>query len=69
MTEPKTESGTREEKAPQAMKCDFCGDEVASVRRVALDGQYDRLRKAHEVLYACSSCSERKERQRLGFER
>lgn len=55
--------------ASQSVKCDFCGDLVASVRRVALDGSYDRLQKAHHVQYACPVCSERKERQRLGFDR
>ncbi len=53
----------------QVMRCDFCGEEARSVRRIALDGEYDRLRKPHEVRYACSDCSERKERQRLGLER
>lgn len=52
-----------------AILCDICGAESSSVRRVALDRQYDRLRKPHQVLYACPPCSERKERQRLGLER
>ena len=46
------------------MSCDFCGRTVASVRRVALDGEYDRLRPPHRVRYACASCSERKDRER-----
>ena len=50
-------------------KCDFCGDRVTAVRRVALDREYDRLQKAHQVLYSCSACFERKERQRLGLTR
>jgi len=53
----------------QAIRCDFCGEEALSVRRIALDGEYDRLRKSHEILYACTPCSEKKERQRLGLER
>ena len=47
--------------------CDFCGDRVLAVRRVALDREYDRLQKAHRELYACSSCFEKKEQQRLGL--
>jgi hypothetical protein len=46
------------------MSCDFCGETVDSVRRVALDGEYDRLRPPHRVRFACPSCSERKERER-----
>jgi hypothetical protein len=49
--------------------CDFCGDRVSSVRRVALDAEYDRLQKAHREQYSCSSCFEAKERQRLGLVR
>ncbi len=60
-TEKRTEDG--------AIRCDICGAESSSVRRVALDRQYDRLRKPHQVLYACPPCSEKKERQRLGLER
>lgn len=50
-------------------RCDFCGSRVAAVRRVALDGDYDRLQTPHRELYACQPCSERKERARLGLER
>ncbi|MEE8581281.1 MAG: hypothetical protein V3T33_06795 [Myxococcota bacterium] len=46
------------------MRCDFCGERVGSVRRVALDGDYERLRTPHRVRYACPSCSDRKEQQR-----
>lgn len=53
----------------QTIRCDLCGEEALSVRRVALDGDYDRLRKPHQVLYACTSCSEKKERRRLGLDR
>lgn len=51
---------------PAPLRCDFCSVEVASVRRVALDRDYDRLRTPHRELYACADCSERKERTRLG---
>lgn len=51
------------------LRCDFCGESVTSVRRVALDQDYDRLQTPHRELYACPSCSERKERTRRGLER
>jgi hypothetical protein len=46
------------------LRCDFCGRQVARVRRVALDGDYERLRTRHQVRYACPDCSERKELER-----
>jgi hypothetical protein len=49
--------------------CDFCGERVASVRRVALDQGYERLQTPHKERYACPSCSEKKERERLGLVR
>ena len=49
--------------------CDFCGDVVSSVRRVALDEEYDRLQKAHQEQYSCGDCFEKKEQQRLGLAR
>ncbi len=49
--------------------CDLCGDTVGTVRRVALDHEYDRLQKAHKELYSCSSCFEEKEKRRLGLDR
>ena len=60
---------TESNAAERVIRCDFCGEEALSVRRIALDGEYDRLRKAHEVRYACTGCSEKKEQQRLGLER
>jgi len=47
-------------------RCDFCDEPSESVRRVALDGSYERLRTRHVALYACRACSERKERDRVG---
>lgn len=55
--------------APGGQRCDFCGSQVATVRRVALDSDYDRLQTPHRELYACGPCSERKESRRLGLER
>jgi len=49
------------------LRCDFCGAEATNVRRVALDQDYDRLQKPHRELYACPTCSERKERSRRGL--
>jgi hypothetical protein len=49
--------------------CDFCGQPAENVRRVALDGAYERLRTPHPEQYACRECSESKERRRLGLER
>ncbi len=48
------------------LRCDFCGEEAATVRRIALDGEYERLRTPHVVRYACAPCSDRKERERTG---
>ena len=51
------------------LKCDFCHQIVPSVRRVALHGDYERLRTPHAVLYSCPNCFEKKERVRLGLDR
>ena len=48
-------------------RCDFCGKEADSVRRVALDTGYERLRTPHREQYACQTCSEAKEQERLGL--
>ena len=52
---------------PQALRCDFCGQLVSRVRRVALDRDYDRLQTPHRPQYACERCSQDKERRRLGL--
>ena len=49
------------------LECDFCRVRVASVRRVALDADYERLVTPHAVQYACQDCFERKDRVRLGL--
>ena len=54
---------------PPGLVCDFCGERVASVRRVALDQGYERLQTPHKERYACSACSEKKERERRGLHR
>jgi len=51
----------------RGLECDFCQSRAASVRRVALDGEYERLITPHAVQYACPDCFERKDRARLGL--
>ena len=53
------------EQSSQDIRCDFCSRVVPSVRRVALDGDYERLRTRHQVQYSCEACFEKKERERL----
>jgi hypothetical protein len=53
----------------EGQRCDFCGDVVIAVRRVALDVEYDRLQKIHKEQYSCHSCFEAKEDQRMGMTR
>ena len=67
-TDPCQPSG-REAARPSELRCDFCGEVATRVRRVALDRGYDRLQVRHQVQYACSRCSEEKERRRLGLSR
>lgn len=62
MTSPETPEAAEDAR----FRCDFCGNEVPRVRRVALDRDYDRLQKPHPVQYACPECSERKDRERAG---
>jgi len=50
--------------AAQGVPCDFCGEVVPSVRRVALDGEYERLRTRHQIQYSCAPCFEKKEHAR-----
>jgi hypothetical protein len=54
---------------PEQFVCDFCARTVPRVRRIAIDGDYERLRTPHQVQYACETCSEDKERRRLGLDR
>ena len=65
MSDPETEST----EDPSGLRCDFCGQIVPRVRRVALDDDYDRLQLRHVERYACAGCSDKKERQRVGLER
>jgi ribosomal protein L37AE/L43A len=65
-TSPEDRKDEATEDSRQDMQCDFCSRVVPSVRRVALDGDYERLRTKHSVRYACPSCSQSKEEERLG---
>ncbi len=64
-----SEGELRGQEGQQRLVCDFCGQEVPRVRRVALDADYDRLQTPHRLQYACYLCSRKKEEQRLGLER
>ena len=64
-----TISETAEAPAPVRLACDFCGEEVSAVSRVALDTDYERLRTPHRELYSCEACFQKKERRRLGLDR
>lgn len=61
------DAAARDREKTLLLRCDFCGELVASVRRVALDQDYDRLQTPHRELYACVPCSEKKERTRRGL--
>ena len=67
LIQPETQPVIRDASEPEGLHCDFCGDLVTRVRRVVLDGDYERLQTRHPVQYACESCSDEKERQRLGM--
>ena len=53
----------------RGLVCDFCGERVASVRRVALDQGYERLQTPHKERYACPACSQKKEQEPRGLPR
>ena len=63
-SEPANEPTTASSAENAGFSCDFCGRDVPSVQRVALDGDYERLRTPHKALYACPTCSEQKSRDR-----
>ena len=71
MTARENEPSRSPAEGPRAsgQTCDFCGEIVSSVRRVALDRNYERLRTPHREQYACPSCSDKKERERTGMSR
>ena len=54
---------------PAGIRCDFCGELAPSVRRVALDRDYERLLTPHKERYACAKCSAAKDAERRGLAR
>ena len=46
------------------IRCDFCGEHALSVRRIALDRDYERLLTPHKERYACPKCSAAKDAER-----
>ena len=66
---PNGEPDSQRDPQSEPQSCDFCGKPSSTVRRVALDRGYDRLRTPHREQYACPDCSEAKERQRQGLDR
>lgn len=44
-------------------RCDFCGKESDTVRRVVLGKDYDRLTPNHSIKWACPDCSEVKQKE------
>ena len=66
---PKTEVPSPVAPERAGIRCDFCGEEAPSVRRVALDRDYERLLTPHKERYACAKCSEAKEAERRGARR
>lgn len=51
------------------LRCDFCKEESKFVQRIALDTEYDRLTLKHLEKYACFVCSQKKEKERLGYDK
>jgi hypothetical protein len=51
------------------IRCDFCGEYAPSVRRIALDRDYERLLTPHKERYACPKCSAAKDAERRGLKR
>jgi DNA-directed RNA polymerase subunit RPC12/RpoP len=62
---------TPESQTSQAdgIRCDFCGEHAPSVRRIALDRDYERLLTPHKERYACAKCSAAKDAARRGLTR
>jgi hypothetical protein len=55
--------------AHAGIRCDFCGEYAPTVRRVALDRDYERLLTPHKERYACAKCSAAKDAARRGVKR
>lgn len=66
---PKSNEPEALEADPSGIRCDFCGKLAQSVRRVALDHDYERLQTPHKERFACAECSKAKEETRRGLRR
>jgi hypothetical protein len=67
MSEQGRSTGGEGKTSQAGLRCDFCGQETTTVRRIALDRGYERLRTPHRERYACPECSAKKERERRGL--
>ena len=67
MSEQGRSAGGEGKPSQPGLRCDFCGEETMTVRRIALDRGYERLRTPHLERYACPECSAKKERERRGL--
>ncbi len=67
-TEPKTDEAALAAE-DTGIRCDFCGEHTPSVRRIALDRDYERLLTPHKERFACRKCSTAKEAERRGGSR
>jgi hypothetical protein len=65
-TEPKTDDTSPLAAEDAGIRCDFCGEYAPSVRRIALDRDYERLLTPHKERFACHACSAAKEAERRG---
>jgi hypothetical protein len=65
----KPESHEPLEVGTAGIRCDFCGEVVPTVRRIALDRDYERLLTPHKERYACPKCSAAKDAERRGLAR
>jgi hypothetical protein len=65
----KPESHEPLEVGTAGIRCDFCGEAVPTVRRIALDRDYERLLTPHKERYACPKCSAAKDAERRGLAR
>jgi ribosomal protein L37AE/L43A len=67
MSKPETSDAVAARSA--GIRCDFCGEAAPSVRRIALDKDYERLLTPHKERYACPKCSAAKDAERRGPKR
>jgi hypothetical protein len=66
---PKPENPEEPPVGNAGIRCDFCGEAAPTVRRIALDRDYERLLTPHKERYACPKCSAAKDAERRGAKR